>query len=89
MRRQQQELEIFRRCEDKAQVLVARMEVLSHMEHPGCLSDENRQHLIECGANIKDERPLELLQEIDVVMNYHVRQILIIRQELMDALNSK
>lgn len=89
MRRQQQELEIFRRCEGKAKVLVARMEVLSRMEHPGRLNEENRQKLIECGAVIQDERPLELLQEVDVVVNYHVRQILILRQELMDVLNDK
>ena len=88
MRRQQQELEVFRRCEGKAKVLVARLEVLSRMEQPGILNGENRQRLLECGADIRDERPLELLQEIDVVMNYHVRQILIIRQDLMDALNS-
>lgn len=88
MRRQQQELEVFRRCEGKAKVLVARLEVLSRMEQPGILNGENRQRLLECGADIRDERPLELLQEIDVVMNYHVRQILIIRQDLIDALNS-
>lgn len=88
MRRQQQELEVFRRCEGKAKVLVARLEVLSRMEQPGILNEENRQKLLECGAEIRDERPLELLQEIDVVMNYHVRQILILRQDLMDALNS-
>lgn len=86
--RQRHELEIFRCCEGKARVLVARMEVLSRMEQPGILNDENRRHLIECGANIRDTRHLELFREIDVVMNYHIRQILILRQELMDALNS-
>lgn len=89
MRRQQEELEVFRRCEGRAKVLVARLEVLSRMEKPGILNEENRKKLLECGADIQDDRPLELLQEIDVVMNYHVRQILILRQELMDALNSR
>ena len=89
MRRQKQDLEVFRRCEGKAKVLVARMEVLSRMEQPGRLTEENRKKLIECGADIRDERPLELLTEIDVVVNYHVRQILLLRQELLDALNGK
>lgn len=88
MRRQQQELEVFKQCEGKAKVLVARMEVLSRMEEPGILNEENRQMLLQCGADIRDQRPLELFQEVDVVVNYHVRQILILRQELMDALNS-
>ena len=88
MRRQQQELEVFKQCEGKANVLVARMEVLSRMEEPGILNEENRQMLLQCGADIRDQRPLELFQEVDVVVNYHVRQILILRQELMDALNS-
>lgn len=85
--RQKHQLEVFRRCERKAKALVARMEVLSSMEHPGILDRENRQRLLDCGANIRDQRQLELLRENDVVMNYHIRQILNLRQELMDALN--
>ena len=85
--RQKHQLEVFRRCERKAKALVARMEVLSSMEHPGILDQENRQRLLDCGANIRDPRQLELLRENDVVMNYHIRQILNLRQELMDALN--
>lgn len=87
-KRQRHELEVFQRCEGKARVLVARMEVLSRMQEPGILDDENRRRLIECGAKIQDERQLELFREIDVVMNYHIRQILTLRQELMDALHS-
>lgn len=87
LRRQKHQLEVFRRCERKAKALVARMEVLSSMEHPGILDQENRQRLLDCGANIRDQRQLELLRENDVVMNYHIRQILNLRQELMDALN--
>lgn len=85
--RQKHQLEVFRRCERKAKALVARMEVLSSMEHPGILDRENRQRLLDCGANIRDPRQLELLRENDVVMNYYNRQILNLRQELMDALN--
>lgn len=85
--RQKHQLEVFRRCESKAKALVARMEVLSSMEQPGILDDDNRQRLLACGANIRDTRQLELLRENDVVMNYHIRQILNLRQELMEALN--
>ena len=80
------ELENFRTYESKARELVARMEVLSHMEHPGRLNDENREALIACGANIRDGRPLETVSEVDVITNYHIRQILQIRRELLEAL---
>lgn len=86
LRRQKQQLEVFRSCEGKAKVLVARMEVLSRMEKPGILSQENREALIACGANILDQRNLELFGETDIVMNYHIRQILILRRELLEAL---
>lgn len=86
LRRQKQQLEVFRSCEGKAKVLVARMEVLSRMEKPGILSQENREALIACGANILDQRNLELFGEMDIVMNYHIRQILILRRELLEAL---
>ena len=80
------ELENFRTYESKARELVARMEVLSHMEHPGRLNDENREALIACGADIRDGRPLETASEVDVITNYHIRQILQIRREMLEAL---
>lgn len=86
--RQKHQLEVFRQCEGKARALVARMEVLSSMERPGILDDENRRLLGECGARVRDSRRLELLEENDVVMNYHIRQLLRLRRELMEALNS-
>lgn len=85
--RQKKELEIFRSCEGKAKVLVARMEVLSRMERPGILSPENRQALEACGATAKDQRSLELFGEMDIVMNYHIRQILLLRKELLEVLS--
>ncbi len=88
-KQQREELERFRRCESKARILIARMEVLSRVERPGRLDEENRRSLEECGAVIRDERPLELLQELDVVTNYHVRQILLLRKELLDTLEPK
>ena len=86
LRRQKEELEVFRTCENKARELVARMEVLSQMGIPGRLDGENRRRLKACGANIRDERPLDSVLERDVVTNYHVRQILRLRRELLDVL---
>lgn len=86
LRRQQKDLEAFRICEGKARELVAQMEVLSRMGHPGRLNDENRRRLSACGAEIRDQRPLDSVQERDVVTNYHVAQILTLRRELMEAL---
>lgn len=86
LRRQREELEAFRLCENKARELVARMEVLSQMEQPGRLSEENRRRLIACGANIRDGRAMDSVMEKDVVTNYHIRQILRLRRELLDAL---
>ena len=86
LRRQREQLETFRLCENKARELVARMEVLSQMGRPGRLDDENRRRLLACGANIRDQRPLDSVLERDVVTNYHVRQILKRRRELLDAL---
>lgn len=86
LRRQQQELETFRLCEVKARMLVAQMEVLCCMGRPGRLNEENRRRLAANGAQIRDCRPLDSVQERDVVTNYHVGQILTLRRELLDAL---
>lgn len=86
LRRQRQQLESFRLCEQKARELVARMEVLCSMGRPGRLTEESRRRLAGCGANIKDTRPLDAVLERDVVTNYHVTQILRLRRELLDAL---
>lgn len=86
MARQKEELEIFRTCEGKLRELLARMEVLSRMGYPGRLNEENRKSLIACGADIRDERPLDSVLERDVVTNYHVRQILRLRRELLEVL---
>ena len=87
--RQRRELEVFRCCEGKARELLARMEVLSRMDCPGRLNEENRRRLSACGADIRDQRPLDSVLERDVVTNYHVRQILTLRRELLADLGSE
>ena len=83
---QSRDIETFHLCADKARELVARMEVLSCMERPGRLDDENRKRLEKSGAEIRDARPLDSVTERDVVTNYHVRQLLRLRRELLNAL---
>jgi len=85
LKRQKAELEQFQQCEGMARELLARMEVLSRMGRPGRLNDENRQRLKTCGAEIRDRRTLKNPQERDIVTNYHVRQILSLRAELLGA----
>lgn len=88
LKRQKLELEQFQRCEGMARELLARMEVLSRMGRPGRLNDENRQRLKASGAQIRDGRLLKNPQERDMVTNYHVRQMLTLRQDLLDTMNS-
>lgn len=86
MRRQRRDLDAFRVCEGKARELLARLEILSSAGHPGRLNTENRRRLRAAGAHIRDERPLDSVMERDVVTNYHVKQILTLRRELLEAL---
>ena len=84
--RQKREIEAFKVCQGKARELLARMEILSRMDQPGRLNRRNRRDLRESGARIADCRPLRDPKERDVVINYHVSQILKLRRELLEAL---
>lgn len=86
LRTQSRELKQFHLYESKARALLAQMEVLSSMEKPGCLDAENRRLLAISGATIKDARICESLTEFDIVTNYHVAQILTIREQLLEIL---
>ena len=86
LRRNRKKLEAFLIYEGKARQLVAEMEVLCRMKYPGRLNDENRKRLSECGADIRDWRKIDTVQESDIVTNYHVGQLLTLRQELIDVL---
>ena len=86
LRRQKEQIEVFQLCEGKSRELLARLEVLSRMSRPGRLNEENRRRLIACGADIRDERPLDSVLERDVVTNYHIEQILRLRRGLLDIL---
>ncbi len=86
LKNREKDLQTFRTCRQKARELLARMTVLSHVERIGRLNEENRRRLKACGANIRDTRPLDSVLELDVVTNYHVKQILRLRRELLDVL---
>lgn len=85
-KRNEKRLEVLQECEGKSRQLLARMEVLSRVKMPGRLNDENRERLKACGAKISDKGKMEELKEIDIITNYHVKQILNLRQELIDEL---
>ncbi len=83
---QHKQLKMFQLCETKARALLAQMVVLSSMEKPGCLDSENRRRLEISGAVIRDTRETETPSELDIVTNYHVAQILMIREQLLEIL---
>jgi len=89
LRRQKADLERYHLCGEKARELTARLQILSLAGRPGRLSQENRQRLKQCGAQIRDNRPLKNPQERDMVTNYHIRQILRLREEILDILEKR
>lgn len=86
LRSQKRELNKFRIFESKARALVAQMEVLSHLDAAGRLSNDNRQTLLECGAQVRDERQIDTMTDLDIITNYHVSKVLTLRFELMEIL---
>lgn len=80
-------LSVFLRCQNKARELLAQMEVLSQMEHPGRLDADVRERLEESGADIHDKRVIDRVEEMDIITNYHVSQILDLRQDLMEIIS--
>lgn len=84
--RQKEKLKLFRMCEGRARRLVSHLEVLCSMDKPGQLNDENLALLREGGANIVEQPELAEWSEKDTVTNYHVAQILALRQELLEML---
>lgn len=86
LRRQTHQLETFTRCRDKAEQLLAHLSVLHHIGKPGCLSEENLRLLAQHGAQIHPCGVPECDLELNLVTNYHVAQILSLREELLAAL---
>lgn len=86
VKQDKQKLEVFLKCENKARELMAQMEVLSQMERPGRLDADIRKRLVESGADIRDQRVIDRVEEADIITNYHVTQIMNLRDELMETI---
>ncbi len=86
VKQDKQKLEVFLKCENKARELMAQMEVLSQMERPGRLDADIRKRLAESGADIRDQRVIDRVEEADIITNYHVTQIMNLRDELMETI---
>jgi len=56
------------------------------MEQLGQLNEENKQTLIECGAEIAGPVAADSETNVDIITNYHVRRILTLRSELLAVL---
>ena len=83
----QKKLELFLQCESMSRELLAQMEVLHHMKTPGRLDPDIRRRLEENGADIRDRRIIVRYEEEDIITNYHVGQILDLRDQLMETIN--
>ena len=88
VKKDKNKLEIFKRCQQKSRQLLAQMEVLHQMEKVGRLSEESKRRLKSKGINIKDERVIDTEDENDIITNYHIQQILSLRQELIKDMES-
>lgn len=88
LRRKRQKRELCRLecCEDIAQALLTELITLRNMEHLGCLNEENRLALRALGANVSESCPLEAGRVEHTVVNYHISQVLRLRQELKEKL---
>ena len=86
---QRKEVAAFEVCRDKAICLVSRIYLLSVMGVPGHLTKETCDLLAAAGAKIKDKPWFGELSERDIVINYHVKHILNLRRELLEALGEE
>jgi len=84
--RQKEKLKLFRMCEGRARRLVSHLEVLCAMDMPGQLNNENLEQLRKGGANIAEQPDLTEWTDKDTITNYHVAQILALRNELLSII---
>ena len=86
VKKDKEQLKVFLKCESKARELLAQMEVLSQMERPGRIDPDIRKRLAENGADIRDKRKIIRYEEEDIITNYHVTQILNLRDDLIQTI---
>ena len=86
---QKKEVAAFELCREKALALVSRIYLLSVMGVPGHLNQEVCDLLAASGAKIKDKPWHGEFSERDIVINYHVKHILSLRREILEALGEE
>lgn len=86
LRKQKKDLTSLLNCEEKARQLVVHLEILSNLSFPGVLNPYNKERLERNGAKIRDRRVLDEPSELDIVTNYHISQVLMLRRELINTL---
>ena len=86
---QKKEVAAFEVCRDKALSLVSRIYLLSVMGVPGHLNQEVCDLLAASGAKIKDKPWNGEFSERDIVINYHVKHVLNLRREILEALGEE
>lgn len=85
-KRQKREIQRLSTCEDTAQALLVELAALCAMPEMGHLNRENRQALLALGAKVDRDGPGTAERPEDVVSNYHVSQVLRLRQKLKGQL---
>lgn len=88
VKKDKEKLEVFLKCQNKARELLAQMEVLHQMDTPGRLDPDIRKRLEQNGATIRDHRAILRYEEEDIITNYHVAQILDLREELITTIHT-
>ena len=89
-RRQKRLLQTLQSCEDTAQDLLTEVLALRMVDRPGRLNRENRAALRALGANIPEEEGLNNRFHVeDLVINYHVKRVLELREQLKRELSEQ
>lgn len=88
-RRQKRTLKRLRNCEDTAQELLTEVLALRMVNHPGRLNRENKTALRDLGADIPEEGNDNRFNVEDLVINYHVKRVLELREQLRKELSEQ
>ena len=80
------QLEAFKKCKNRARLLVNHMEVLCRMETIGMPDSETVAMMEAAGAKVVFSAAEQGDDEANAVASYHVRQVLLLRSRLLCAL---
>ena len=88
-RRQKRTLQRLKSCEDMAQELLTEVLALRMVNHSGRLNRENKAALRSLGADIPEEGSDNRFNVEDLVINYHVKRVLELREQLRSELSEQ